>query len=32
MGVEFTDAVAISQLARELDKWSDGGEDPTPPA
>jgi uncharacterized protein (TIGR02266 family) len=28
MGVEFTDSVAISQLARELDKWSDGGEKP----
>ena len=28
MGVEFTDAVAISQLARELDKWSEGAAEP----
>lgn len=24
MGVEFTDSVAISQLAREIDQWSEG--------
>jgi uncharacterized protein (TIGR02266 family) len=27
MGVEFTDAVAISALARELEKWEPGSRD-----